>query len=167
MKNLEDMTIAELREFAAKVNIVIPEDKTLKKDILDFLKKPKSKDPAAEALAAQKTKEQEVRDLQAKTRADSIKRACKQPLNEKEKVRLAELEKLSRSGKQPDTDQMRELGILRERSKITQLSVVEKNELDELEVKRQAGVSEAIPSSGVTEDERYEQLEKRRKINEE
>lgn len=163
----EKSTIKEMQEFAAKAEIAIPKDITKKADIFAFLKNPrKSTDPSAEALAAHKAEDQAERELQAKTNAENLKRACKEPLNEREKRRLAELELMARSGKQPNTDQMRDLAVLRERSRITPLSVVEQNELAEIEVKRQNPGAAPIPSSGVTEEERYEQLGKRSALNE-
>lgn len=160
----EESTVKEMREFAAKTNIEIPKNKTTKAAILEFLKNPKSTDPAAEALSAHQAKEQVKRDLQTKTKEDNLKKACKEPLNEKEKAYLAELEVLARSSRTPNTDQMRDLMVLRQRSKITRLSVVEQNELAETEVRRQAPDATEIPSSGVTENERYEQLRKRSEI---
>lgn len=160
----EESTVPEMRAFAAKADIVIPKDKTKKADIFEFLKNPQSKDPAAEALAAHKAKEQAENELKAKTNAEKLKRACKEPLSEKEKAYLAELELLARSGKQPNTDQMKDLGILRERARITKLSVVEQNELAEIKVRRQAPDATPIPSSGVTENERFDSLQKRSQI---
>jgi len=166
---VEDMkTVEELREFADHANITIPAGKKTFQGILGHLKNPKSSpkstDPAAEALAAQKAKEQGQRDLQVKTRAEKLKKALKKPLSEREKVYLSELEVLARSGHQPDTDQMKDLALLRKRAEITRLSVVEQNEMAELEVKSQAGTVAPAPLSGVTEKERLEQLRGRSEI---
>jgi len=166
----ENSTVKEMREFAAKANITIPFNTRSKKAIFELLKNPKtaaagkSTDPSAEALAAHKAKVQAEQESKAKTKADNIKKACKKPLSEKEKAYLAELELLARSGRQPNTDQMRDLGILRKRAEITKLSVVEQNELAETEVRRQAPDATQIPSSGVTDEERYEALKKRSEI---
>lgn len=162
----EQSTVAEMKEFAAKVGTVIPKEITRKPDILEFLKNPKPKDPAAAALAAHKAKEQAERDLQAKTQEDNFKKEIKKPLNERGKAYLAELEAMARSGKIPDTDQMKDLRLLRERVKVTPLSVIEQNELAELEVKRQNPEATKIPASGVTEAERFDDLGKRSQLNE-
>ena len=164
MKNVEEMSIAEMKEFAAKTSIVIPKDKTTRAAILDFIKNPKPIDPVAEARAAHQAREKSQAEQSAKTKEARYKKACKKPLNEKEKAYLAELEVMARSGQTPDTDQMKDLGLLRARAKITKLSVIEQNELAEIEVRRQNPDAVQIPSSGVTEEERFQDLKARCEI---
>jgi hypothetical protein len=159
----EKSTVKEMREFAGKIGREIPKDKKSQKEIFKFLTKP-PKDPAAEALAKQQAKAQEERELKVKTEEAKVKKACKKPLNEKEKAYLAELEVMARSGKQPNTDQMKDLAVLRRRQAITKLSVVEQNEMAALEIKRQAPDAVQVPSSGVTEEERFQGLEARKDI---
>jgi hypothetical protein len=78
-------------------------------------------------------------ELQAKTIEDNRKKALKKPLTEPEKFRLGQIEIAAQSGKQPNVDDMKDLGLLRQREMITPLSTVEEVELNRLNIAIQAG----------------------------
>lgn len=149
--NLETATIKEMREFGKKINRPVPTELTKKADILAFLKDTKQAD---------KPKVPTPKQIQD----DRDKRAAKIPLNEEEKARLAELEKLARSGRSPDIDQMKELRILRMRKTITPLSVVEQRELDELTLKAEGNPIDGSNVSGLPDAERLNELKKRSEL---
>lgn len=154
MRKVEDMTISEMREFGLKIESPVPAELTKRADILAFLSKPKQTDkPEAPKVPTPK-----------KIQDDRDKRAAKVTLNEEEKARLAELEKLARSGKSPDIDQMKELRILRIRKTITPLSLIEQRELDELALKAKGNPIDVSNKSGLPDAERLAELKKRSDI---
>lgn len=151
MKRLEEMTVVELKEFAAKINKVIPEGTKKKADIIKFLSE----------------SEEEIKPCENTKRLNLIerdKKAASVPLTEADKAYLAELEAMARSGRSPDLDQMKDLRILRLRKKITPLSKVEQRELDELELKAEGSPIDSTNRSGLPDDERLAELKKRREL---
>ncbi len=154
MKKLEDMTIAEMREFGLKIENPVPAKLTKKADILAFLSKP---DKVKEEEKPKVPTPKQIQD-------DKDKKAAKVPLNEEEKARMAELETLARSGRSPDIDQMKELRILRMRKTITPLSLVEKRELDELALKAKGNPIDSSNKSGLPDKERLAELNKRSEL---
>lgn len=158
MKKVEDMTILEMLEFAEKAEIVIPQNLKKRGDILEFLKN--SGKVKTESAGPQKSAVPTPKQIQE----DRDKKAAKIPLSEQDKARLAGLEKLARSGKSPDIDQMKELRILRLRKTITPLSVIEQRELEELRLKAEGAPVDGSNKSGLPDDERLEELRKRSEI---
>lgn len=152
--DLEKMTLKQMREFADKAEVSIPENLKTKDDILAYLKEPKPTEPPEQPKGPTPEQIQDDRD----------KKASKVPLSESDKARLAGLEKLARSGRSPNIDQMKDLRILRERKKITPLSVVEQKELDELTLKEQGNPIDGSNISGLPDDERLSELRKRSEI---
>ena len=152
MKNVEDMTIKELKEFAAKIDKVIPEETTKRADIIKFLSGTKDE----VKLPNENTKRQ--------NQIERDKKAASVPLTEADKAHLAELETMARSGKSPDLDQMKELRILRLRKEITPLSVIEQRELEELALKAEGAPEDSSNRSGLPDAERLADLNKRREL---
>ena len=150
--DLETATVKQLREFAAKIGREIPSALKKREDILNFLKNPNKEEKKPKVPTP--TQIQNDRD----------KRAAKVPLSEEEKARLAELEKLARSGKSPNIDQMKELRILRMRKTITPLSPVEQRELEELALKAEGNPIDGSNKSGLPDAERLLELKKRSEV---
>jgi len=157
MTKVEDMTIPEMREFAAKAEIDIPPNLKKKDDILEFLKNHGKVKPTADPPRPQCPTPNQIQE-------DRDKKEAKIPLSEKDKARLAGLEKLARSGKSPDIDQMKELRILRLRKRITPLSVIEQRELDELVLKAEGNPIDGSNRSGLPDEERLTELRKRSEL---
>jgi len=126
----------------------------------ELVEKGPSEQAAEENEQLRQTEEQEI----AETELNTEKKEAKKPLNEAEKTRLAMLEKMSRSGKSPDIDQMKDLRLLRMRKAVTPLSSVEVRELEELEIKSKGGMVEAIPDSGISDADRLAELKERSEI---
>lgn len=155
MKKLEEMTVNELKEFAAKINKVIPEGTTKRADIIKFLSGP------AEEVKSPGPNENTKRLNQI----ERDKKAASVPLTEADKAYLAELEVMARSGRSPDIDQMKDLRTLRLRKEITPLSIVEQRELDELALMAEGSPIDSTNRSGLPDDERLADLKRRGKNN--
>ena len=154
MKKVEEMTIPELKEFAAKINKVIPEGTTKKADIIKFLSE--TKEEVKPPGPSENTKRL--------NRIERDKIAASVPLTEADKAYLAKLEAMARSGRSPDLDQMKDLRILRLRKEITPLSVIEIRELDELALKAEGSPIDGSNRSGLPDEERLADLMKRREL---
>jgi len=154
MKKVEEMTIAELKEFAAKIDKVIPEGTTRKADIIKFLSG--TKEEVKPPGPSENTKR--MNQIERDKKASSI------PLTEADKAYLAKLETMARSGKSPDLDQMKDLRILRRRKEITPLSIIEQRELEELKLMAEGSPIDSTNRSGLPDDERLADLTKRREL---
>lgn len=151
----ENSTVNEMREFAAKAEVTIPKELTKRADILEFLKNPNKESTPPKPTGP--TPEQ--------IQTDRDKRAAKVPLSESDKTYLAQLEKMARLGNPiPDSDQMKDLRILRMRKTITPLSLIEQRELEELNLKAEGAQLDGANVSGLPDPERREELLKRSEI---
>ena len=160
MKKVEEMTKKEMQEFAAKAEIIIPKELKSRADILEFLKNP-NKDKEPESPTPPKPAGPTPQQIQA----DRDKRAAKVPLTEADKSYLANLEKMARLGNPiPNSDQMKDLRILRMRKAVTPLSAIEIRELEELNLKAEGAQLDGENVSGLPDPERREELLKRSEI---